>query len=133
MVDVCELAKFAASGKTLRLVMDIAAALERYRIAMEGPEGVRLRKLNRIRTIRGTTVIEGNTLTEAQVTGDAAPFVDFMLNVILRTVKARGVPKDAVGGKKSRGFVIRVCLIYFEMMSKRMKFCRNDRIPEALI
>ena len=52
MVDVCELTKFAASGKVLRLVMDIAAALERYKIAMEGPEGVRLRKLNRIRTFR---------------------------------------------------------------------------------
>ena len=48
--------------------MDIAAALERYKIVMEGPEGVRLRKLNHIRTIRGTTAIEGNTLTEAQVT-----------------------------------------------------------------
>ena len=68
MVDVCELTRFAASGRVLRLVMDIAAALERYKIAMEGPEGVRLRKLNRIRTIRGTTAIEGNTLTEAQVT-----------------------------------------------------------------
>ena len=88
MTDVCELTKFTASGKALRLVMDIAAALERYKIAMEGPEGVRLRKLNRIRTIRGTTAIEGNTLTEAQVTGDAAPFVEFMLNVILRTIKA---------------------------------------------
>ena len=67
MVDVCELTKFAASGKALRLVMDIAAALERYKIAMEGPEGVRLRKLNRIRTIRGMTAIEGNTLTEDRV------------------------------------------------------------------
>ena len=68
MIDVFELTKFTANGKVLRLVMDIAAALERYKIAMEGPEGVRLRKLNRIRTIRGTTAIEGNTLTEAQVT-----------------------------------------------------------------
>jgi len=48
--------------------MDIAAALERYKLVMEGPEGVRLRKLNRIRTIHGTTAIEGNTLTEEQVT-----------------------------------------------------------------
>ena len=53
MTDVFELVKFTASGKVLRLVMDIAAALERYKIAMEGPEGVRLRKFNRIRTIRG--------------------------------------------------------------------------------
>ena len=68
MIDVCELTKFAASGRALRLVMDIAAALERYKIVMEGPEGVRLRKLNRIRTIHGTTAIEGNTLTEEEVT-----------------------------------------------------------------
>ena len=72
MVDVCELVKFTANDKVLRLVMDIAAALERYRIAMEGPVGVRLRKLNRHRS---------------QVAGDAAPFVEFMLNVILRTIK----------------------------------------------
>ncbi|MBQ2625303.1 MAG: hypothetical protein IJC66_05345 [Kiritimatiellae bacterium] len=49
-------------------MIDIAAALGRYRIVMEGPAGVRLRKLNHIRTIRGTTAIEGNTLTEGQVT-----------------------------------------------------------------
>jgi len=68
MVDVCDLTKFTASGKILRLLMDIAAALERYKLVMEGPEGVRLRKLNRIKTIRGTTAIEGNTFTEEQVT-----------------------------------------------------------------
>ena len=68
MVDVGELVRFTAGERTLRLVMDIAAALERYRIVMEGPSGVRLRKLNHIKTIRGTTAIEGNTLTEAQVT-----------------------------------------------------------------
>ena len=68
MVDVGELVRFTAGERTLRLVMDIAAALERYKIVMEGPDGVRLRKLNHIRTIRGTTAIEGNTLTEAQVT-----------------------------------------------------------------
>ncbi len=68
MVDISEIARFTPGEKTLRLVMGIAAALERYRIDMEGPSGVRLRKLNHIRTIRGTTAIEGNTLTEAQVT-----------------------------------------------------------------
>ena len=30
MVDVCELARFTASGKVLRLVMDIAAAHETW-------------------------------------------------------------------------------------------------------
>ena len=41
MVDVSEIAHFTPGERTLRLVMDIAAALERYRIVMEGPSGVR--------------------------------------------------------------------------------------------
>lgn len=35
MVDVCELTKFTASGKVLRLVMDIAAALGISRSAIQ--------------------------------------------------------------------------------------------------
>ncbi|MBR3085268.1 MAG: Fic family protein [Kiritimatiellae bacterium] len=59
---------YTISERAVTLVAEIAAALERYRIAIEGPDGVRLRKINHIRTIRGTTAIEGNTLTEEQVT-----------------------------------------------------------------
>ena len=90
MVNVSEIARFTPGERTLRLVMDIAAALERYRIVMEGPSGVRLRKLNHIRTIRGTTAIEGNTLTEDQAT-------DIIAGKRPRTLKARGAPQ---GGKK---------------------------------
>ena len=90
MVDVSELVRFTPSEKTLRMAMDIAAALERYRIVMEGPAGVRLRKLNHVRTIRGTTAIEGNTLTEDQVT-------DIIAGKRPRTLKARG---ESQGGKK---------------------------------
>lgn len=60
--------KFTVTGRAMQLMMDIAAALERYKIVMEGPDGIRLRKLNHIRTIHGTTAIEGNTLTEDQIT-----------------------------------------------------------------
>lgn len=52
----------------MECMVEIAAALERYKIVMEGPDGIRLRRLNHIRTIRGTTAIEGNTLTEEQIT-----------------------------------------------------------------
>ena len=53
MVDVSELARFAPGEKTLRLVMDIAAALERYRIVMELPARTSLRaRLSRTRNIR---------------------------------------------------------------------------------
>ena len=37
MVDVSELVRFTPGEKTLRMAMDIAAAIERYRIVMEGP------------------------------------------------------------------------------------------------
>ena len=59
---------YKVSGRAMNLIAEIAAAVERYRIILEGPDGVRLRKINHIRTIRGTTAIEGNTLTEAQIT-----------------------------------------------------------------
>ena len=59
---------YKVSDRAMECMVEIAAALERYKIVMEGPDGVRLRKLNHIRTIRGTTAIEGNTLTEAQIT-----------------------------------------------------------------
>ena len=59
---------YTVSGRAMNLIAEIAAAVERYRIILEGPDGVRLRRINHIRTIRGTTAIEGNTLTEDQIT-----------------------------------------------------------------
>ena len=59
---------YKVSGKAMNLIAEIAAAIERYRILLEGADGIRLRKVNHIRTIRGTTAIEGNTLTEEQIT-----------------------------------------------------------------
>ena len=59
---------YTVSEQAISLIAEIAAALERYKIAMEGPDGLRLRRVNHIRTIRGTTAIEGNTLTEEQIT-----------------------------------------------------------------
>ncbi len=56
------------SGKAMDMMAEIAAAIERYRILLEGPDGLRLRKANHVRTLRGTTAIEGNTLTEDQIT-----------------------------------------------------------------
>ncbi len=59
---------YTVSDRAMQLMVDISAALERYRIILEGSDGVRLRKVNHVRTIRGTTAIEGNTLTERQIT-----------------------------------------------------------------
>ena len=59
---------YTLSERAVTRIAETAAALERYRIVLEGPDGVRLRRINHVKTIRGTTAIEGNTLTEAQVT-----------------------------------------------------------------
>ncbi len=59
---------FTVSDRAMVRMTEIAASLERYRIAMEGPDGLRLRKINRFRTIHGSTAIEGNTLSLDQVT-----------------------------------------------------------------
>ena len=59
---------YTISDQAMASMVEIASALERYKIVMEGADGVRLRRRNHIRTIRGTTAIEGNGLTEAQIT-----------------------------------------------------------------
>lgn len=59
---------YTLSETTVSLIADIAAALERNKIVMEGPDGVRLRKINHVKTMHATATIEGNTLTEEQVT-----------------------------------------------------------------
>ena len=55
---------FTISAKTINLISEISANLERFVIRMESEEGIRLRKVNRMKTIHGTLAIEGNTLNE---------------------------------------------------------------------
>lgn len=59
---------FTLSDKAVNLISEITAAAERYKLTLTGTEGIRLRKINRIKTIRGSTAIEGNTLSEDQIT-----------------------------------------------------------------
>ena len=59
---------FKITAKSVNLVSQISADLERYAIRMEQPDSIRLRKINRMKTIRGSLAIEGNTLSEEQVT-----------------------------------------------------------------
>ncbi|MBP5449824.1 MAG: Fic family protein [Spirochaetales bacterium] len=59
---------FTISSKAINFIAEIAALAERYSIRMEQPDGLMLRKANRVKTIRGTVAIEGNTLSEEQVT-----------------------------------------------------------------
>lgn len=58
---------FTISAKAINLIAEISAQIERYAIRLEQSDGLRLRKANRICTIRSSLAIEGNTLSESQV------------------------------------------------------------------
>lgn len=59
---------FTISTKAIHLIADISAQIERYVIRMEQEDALLLRKINRIKTIQGSLAIEGNTLSESQIT-----------------------------------------------------------------
>lgn len=59
---------FTVSAAAISKIAEISALIERYVIRMEQEDGLRLRKANRIKTIQGSLAIEGNTLSEAQIT-----------------------------------------------------------------
>ncbi|OGV45165.1 MAG: cell filamentation protein Fic [Lentisphaerae bacterium GWF2_44_16] len=59
---------FQISAKAISMIAEISALIERYAIRMERHDALRLRKANKIKTIQASLAIEGNTLTESQVT-----------------------------------------------------------------
>lgn len=59
---------FTISDKTINLIAEISALIERFAIRMEQDDGLLLRKINRIKTIQGSLAIEGNTLGTDQIT-----------------------------------------------------------------
>nr|MBP3282239.1 MarR family transcriptional regulator [Treponema sp.] len=94
---------FTVSAKAINLISEISANLERFVIRMESEDGIRLRKVNRMKTIHGMLAIEGNTLSENMIwenqsayykaiqdstdANDSGIFVDFMLGIILDAIK----------------------------------------------
>lgn len=52
----------------VNLVAQISEAVGRLTVLTDTAKALRLRRINRIRTIRGSLAIEGNTLSEAQMT-----------------------------------------------------------------
>lgn len=59
---------FSITARSINLIAEISAQIERYAIRMEQEDGLLLRKINRIKTIRGSLAIEGNTLSESMIT-----------------------------------------------------------------
>ncbi len=59
---------FTISNQILKLVADISECLGKISVTHSQDIDLRLRRINQVRTIHGTLAIEGNALTEAQVT-----------------------------------------------------------------
>ena len=59
---------FKINEAIVNLVAEISAKVERFVIRMEQPDGLRLRRVNQIQSIHSSLAIEGNTLSEDQVT-----------------------------------------------------------------
>lgn len=58
---------FTLSAKAVNLIAEIYALLEHFNIKEVAENELRLRKVNRIKTIHSSLAIEGNNLTEGQV------------------------------------------------------------------
>ncbi|MBU0908526.1 MAG: Fic family protein [Proteobacteria bacterium] len=59
---------YTITPEILNRVAEISEAIGRLSVLIDRSRLLRLRRINHIRTIRGSLAIEGNTLTEAQVT-----------------------------------------------------------------
>lgn len=59
---------YTITPKILHLIAEISENLGRLSVVLEQSSNLRLRRINRIRTIQGSLAIEGNTLTERQIT-----------------------------------------------------------------
>ena len=58
---------FTISSKAISLIAEISALVERYAIRLEQQDALRLRRVNKIKTIHSSLAIEGNTLSASQV------------------------------------------------------------------
>jgi Fic family protein len=58
---------YTITATIIRLISEISERLGRLAV-LEDDNNLRLRRINRIRTIQGSLAIEGNTLSEAQIT-----------------------------------------------------------------
>ncbi len=59
---------FKITSKILTLIAEASVAVGYLSAQVESEQALRLRRINRIRTIQGSLAIEGNTLTEQQIT-----------------------------------------------------------------
>ena len=56
---------FTVSSKAINLIAKISGQIEKYAINLEQRDTLRLRKVNRVKTIHSSLAIEGNTLSSS--------------------------------------------------------------------
>lgn len=68
---------YTLNARILNLVAQISETIGQLTVLSQIQESLRLRRVNRIRTIQGSLAIEGNTLSEAQITAilDGKPVI----------------------------------------------------------
>jgi len=59
---------YTITSEILNRVAAISEAIGRLTVLTDQARALRLRRINRVRTIHGSLAIEGNTLSEAQIT-----------------------------------------------------------------
>lgn len=59
---------FTVTSKILSLVSEISESVGRLSVINEQDQALRLRRVNKLRTIQGSLAIEGNTLSVEQIT-----------------------------------------------------------------
>lgn len=58
---------FTVSARAITMIAEVSAVIERYSIRLEQHDSLRLRRANKVKTIHSSLAIEGNTLSENQV------------------------------------------------------------------
>lgn len=58
---------FIVTSDSINRIAEISSLLERHNITLEGDQELKLRKINRIKTIHSSLAIEGNSLSEDEV------------------------------------------------------------------
>lgn len=85
---------FTLSGEIVSLVAELGEHAGRLAVLLEHESQLRLRRINRIRTVTGSLAIEGNTLSEEQITA------------ILDGKQVIAPPREILEAQRERGHVL---------------------------
>ena len=102
---------FSVSAQAISMVAEISALLEHHNIAQQKTDSLKLRKINQIKTIQSSLAIEGNSLSEKQVT-------DILNGKNANGSKSRGSIGEVKTGE-GKSFIIAILAILLVKVYKR--------------